>query len=325
MTLQSPAAWRGADLQAKSEWIYVLDDGEREELRRARDSGRSYSGDIGSIPRGAFRFEALASALRCWRSDLREGRGFVLVRGVPIDGATTAEVARLYWLLGRELGDPVPQNGAGELLCDVRDTGASPADPNTRLYTTRAEQDFHTDGADIIGLLALRAAKLGGTSRIASSITVFNELQRRRPELVRCLFEPWHFRVTEKLPPGMPAWFSIPLCRYEDGRLATFFIPWYIRAAQVLLDVPRLTSQQEDALAAIESIANEPGLYLDMDFQPGDIQWLKNSVILHKRTEYEDHPEPERRRHLLRLWLAARDFEDGHELLRRGIDRGSFG
>jgi hypothetical protein len=90
-------------------------------------------------------------------------------------------------------------------------------------------------------LLALRAAKSGGTSRIASSITVFNELQRRRPDLVPCLFEPWHFRVTEKLAAGMPAWFSIPLCRYDGGTLATFFIPWYIRAAQALADVPRMT------------------------------------------------------------------------------------
>ena len=110
----------------------------------------------------SFDSTTLVPAFRRWRNDLRAGRGFILVRGVPIDGVTTTEAARLYWLLGRELGDPVPQNGAGDLLCDVRDTGASPADPNTRLYTTRAEQDFHTDGADIIGLLALRGAKSVG-------------------------------------------------------------------------------------------------------------------------------------------------------------------
>jgi Taurine catabolism dioxygenase TauD, TfdA family len=319
-TFQTPSAWRGADVQASREWVYQLDAAGRDELRRACDAVRSHSGDLGSLRRDVFRFQVLAPALRHWRGELQAGRGFVLVRGVPIESATATEAGRLYWLLGRELGDPVPQNGTGELLCDVRDTGASPADPNTRLYTTRAEQDFHTDGADIIGLLAIRGAKSGGTSRIASSVTVFNELQQRRPDLVPCLFEPWPFRITEKLPPGMPAWFAIPLCRYEHGALATFFIPWYIRAAQALPDVPRLTSQQEQALAAIESIANEPGLYVDMHFQPGDIQWLKNSVILHKRTAYEDHPEPERKRHLLRLWLTARDFEDGHELLRRGID-----
>ena len=53
-----------------------------------------------------------------------------------------------------------------------------------------------------------------------------------------------------------------------------------------------------------------------------DIQLLKNSVILHKRTAYEDWEEPERKRHLLRLWLAAPDFDDGDEQLRRGITLG---
>jgi hypothetical protein len=56
-----------------------------------------------------------------------------------------------------------------------------------------------------------------------------------------------------------------------------------------------------------------------MDFQPGDIQWLKNSVVLHKRTEYVDWPEPERKRHLLRLWLCARDFTCGRDALRGGM------
>jgi hypothetical protein len=69
----------------------------------------------------------------------------------------------------------------------------------------------------------------------------------------------------------------------------------------------------------MEQTANDPGLYLDMEFRPGDIQLLKNSVILHKRTAYEDWDEPERKRHLLRLWLAAPDFEDGDEQLRGGI------
>ena len=80
-----------------------------------------------------------------------------------------------------------------------------------------------------------------------------------------------------------------------------------------------MTEDQAAALAAVERIANDPALYLDMEFRPGDIQFLKNSVTLHKRTEYEDWDEPERKRHLLRLWLAAPDFDDGDEQLRRGI------
>ena len=116
-----------------------------------------------------------------------------------------------------------------------------------------------------------------------------------------------------------PVHFARPICRDQGGRLNTFFIPWYIRRAQELPDVPRMTADQTAALEMLESIANDPALYLDMEFRPGDIQWLKNSVILHKRTAYEDWDEPHRKRHLLRLWLAAPDFDDGDEQIRRGI------
>jgi len=226
-----------------------------------------------------------------------------------------------YWALGLHLGSPVPQNFSGELLTHVRDTGADPTDPSTRLYKTRAEQDFHTDGADIIGLLCLRGAKRGGESRIVSSISVVNAIAKNRPDLVAVLFRDfyWHYFEPEM---SSPVHFTRPICREQGSRLNTFFIPWYIRRAQELPDVPPMTEEQGAALVALEATANDPALYLDMEFRPGDVQLLKNSVILHKRTEYEDCDEPERKRHLLRLWLAAPDFDDGDEQLRRGIALG---
>lgn len=319
--VRSAAAWRGPDLARDASWIWRLDDEERNELRRAAEALAGVPLD--GVRRESFDLPRVGRLLRRWRTELRDGRGFVLVRGMPIDRLDRAAAARLYWLLGTHLGDTVPQNGQGEVLCDVRDTGADPLNPDTRLYTTRAEQDFHTDGADIIGLLCLRGAKAGGASRIVSSVTVYNELVARRADLAPLLFEPWCFRLHGNMPPGFPAHFEMPICRWDGTHLSTFFIAWYIRRAQFLLEVPKLTPAQEEALALVEQIANDPALYLDMQFEPGDVQWLKNSVILHKRTEYEDHAEPERKRHLLRLWLAARDFEDGDELLRGGMNGGA--
>jgi hypothetical protein len=228
------------------------------------------------------------------------------------------EAALAYWALGLHLGTPVPQNFLGETLVDIRDTGADPSAPSTRLYKTRAEQDFHTDGADIIGLLCLRTSKRGGESRIVSSVTVFNEILRRRPDLAPVLFRDFHWHYFE---PQMeaPVHFSRPICAERGGGLNTFFIPWYIRRAQDLPDVPPLTAEQRATVELLESTANDPALYLDMEFRPGDVQLLKNSVILHKRTAYEDWDEPARKRHLLRLWLAAPHFDDGDEQLRRGI------
>jgi len=256
--------------------------------------------------------------VRRWRDTLHRGRGFVLVRGLPVERMTPDDAAAVYWVLGLHLGAPVPQNFSGELLTDIRDTGADPGDPSTRLYKTRAEQDFHTDGADIIGLLCLKTSKSGGESRIVSSVAVYNEVLRRRPDLAPLLFENFYWHYFEPHMPE-PIWFVRPICAKRGGGLNTSFIPWYIRRAQELEGVPPMTRAQNETIEIMETTANDPTLYLDMEFVPGDIQWLKNSVILHKRTAYEDWDEPEQKRHLLRLWLAAPDFEDGDEQLRGGI------
>ena len=187
------------------------------------------------------------------------------------------------------------------------------------LYRTRSKLDFHTDGADIIGLLCLKRAKSGGLSRIASSVSVFNEVRRLRPDLVPLLFQGFYWDREADAGPGEPPYFNFPICRYENGRLGTLYIGWYIRNAQRFKEVPRLTASQSELLDLIDTIANEQKFYLDMDFEPGDMQFLKNAVILHARTEYEDWAEPAKKRHLLRLWLTNFSFKDGDVQVREGI------
>lgn len=316
--IEGPAAWTGAGLSQNDEWVYLLSAEERGAIERIASEVRRLGKSYEQIERDELSLEALAPAVRTWRETLHRGRGFVLIRGLPVENLSQAEAAAIYWAIGLHLGSPVPQNFNGELLTSVRDTGADPNDPSTRLYKTRAEQDFHTDGADIIGLLCLRTSKRGGESRIVSSVSVFNEIVRRRPELAPVLFGDFYWHYFE---PNMeaPVYFVRPICAARGGSLNTSFIPWYIRRAQELPDVPPLSELQREAIEQVEATANDPALYLDMEFRPGDIQLLKNSVILHKRTAYEDWEEPERKRHLLRLWLAAPDFEDGDEQLRGGI------
>jgi hypothetical protein len=318
MPIAVPAAWAGAELAPRTDWIHVLTPAEVADVERVVTIVRRNGAPREQLTRADVPFDALAPAIASWRETLAHGRGFLLVRGLPVERMTHDDAVAAYWAIGLHLGTPVSQNFQGELLTDIRDTGADPNDPSTRLYKTRAEQDFHTDGADVIGLLCLRGAKAGGESRIVSSVSVVNEIARRDPALVPVLFEDFHWHYFEPHMPS-PVHFARPICRDQNGRLNTFFIPWYIRRAQELPDVPRMTEDQAAALAAVETTANDPALYLDMEFRPGDIQFLKNSVTLHKRTEYEDWDEPERKRHLLRIWLAAPDFDDGDEQLRRGI------
>ena len=315
----TPDAWLGSEIQDHDDWRYRLTPDDIAELLRARDVARASGKAMRDWQRGDFPLPKLAAKVREWMRQLDRGCGFVLVKGFPVAAHDESTAAEIYWGLGLHMGRAISQNSDGDVLGHVRDTGADPKAYGVRLYKTRAEQDFHTDGADIIGLFCLMPAKSGGLSRIVSSAAVVNEIRRRAPELAAVLLKPFPFDTQNQHKPGQNPWFEMPICRLSDGRLSTFFIPWYIRESQMHDGAPRLSELQKRAIAAIEEIANDPRFYLDMRFEAGDMQFLKNAAILHKRTAYEDWDEPARKRHLLRLWLVDPDFSGGHDGLRRGI------
>jgi hypothetical protein len=145
------------------------------------------------------------------------------------------------------------------------------------------------------------------------------ELLGHAPDLIRVLFGNFYWDREADALAGEPPYFSFPICRFDQGRLGTLYIGWYIRNAQRFSEVPRLTGEQREALDLIDLIANDEAFYLDMNFERGDMQFLKNAVTLHARTAYEDWPEPECKRHLLRLWLTNFGFKDGNTQVRQGI------
>ena len=136
-------------------------------------------------------------------------------------------------------------------------------------------------------------------------MAVFDELLRRRPDLAPRLFEPFSLDLRNEDASGALRHIPIPPCRYASGRLRTFYHSDYFRSALRHDDVPELSPDERELLDLYEEIAGDPAFYLDMELARGDIQWLSNHSILHARTAYEDHPEPERKRHLLRLWLSV--------------------
>jgi hypothetical protein len=318
--LQTESVWTGREMAARGDWIHELSAAEIADLDRAVAHARASGKPLGELTRADFPLGVLAASVDAWIDALDSGRGFVLVRGIPVERYGEADAALAYWGLGLHMGRAVSQNAAGDLLGHVRDAGLERRDPTLRLYRTREPLGFHTDGSDIVGLLCLRPAKSGGTSRIASSAAIYNEILRRRPELAAVLYEPFPFDRNGEEGPGEPPFFQLPLCRFAEDRLRTFYIGWYIRDSQRHPQAPRLTRAQREVIDLIDAIAADPAIHLDMDFRVGDIQWLKNAAILHSRTEFEDHPEPERKRHLLRLWLTSRRaFADADPLLQQGI------
>lgn len=313
-----PAAWTGSDIRDKDDWIYRLSETEIAELDAALQSVKEKGCELEKFGKKDFVLPTLGPAIGGWLGDLDKGRGFVLVKGFPAEKYSKADCALVYWGIGLYLGTAVPQNTMGDLLGHVRDTGEDPKDPNVRLYRTRAKQDFHTDGSDIVGLMCLRKSKSGGLSRIVSSVSIYNEILKRRPELIELMYEPMAWHAHGQRPDDEPPFYMIPICTNSDGRPHIRYAGWYIREAQDLDEAPRMSQDQYDLVDMIEEIGNDPRFYLDIDFEIGEIQFLKNAVILHQRTEYEDWDDPDKKRHLLRLWLAGHNMTGG-ELDRDGI------
>ncbi len=318
----SPAAWCAADVADQTQWVHPLSSQEQAAIVQLGNLLVAHgTGDAqvwSWVQANPSSLTLLAPRMVQVRQALQHGLGFVLMRGFPVH-SMSAQAARLaYMALGLLLGQPMPQNKQGELLHDVRDVGADPHDPNVRLSRTNAEQDFHTDAADIIGLLCLQKARSGGESRIVSSVSVYQALVVQRPDLATLLFEPWYFHLKGEKTSGAAPYFRLPIARVVNGQLSSFYIGWYLRDAEKLPGLPPLSAAQREVLNLYEQTARRADLGLQMQFESGDVQWLKNSVILHKRSAYQDWPEPDRKRHLLRLWLAADDFEDGIVALRRG-------
>lgn len=315
----SPSTWTASDVGDPSEWTVVLTDEERDEIVAAAATATAAGVSIDGLDRAAFPLPTLGERAVEWSASLADGRGFLLLRRFPVDRLDPAALELAYVGLGAHLGTPVGQDKDGTILGHVRDEGVERTDPSVRLYRTRARQDFHTDGADVVGLLCLHRARSGGESRIASSAAVVNEVLARRPDLLEVLYEPFHWDRNDEQSVGEDPFFTLPAITDVDGTPRVFYIGWYIRDAQRHPQVPRLTEQQVAAMELVESIANDPAFHVEMDFQPGDIQLLANARILHAREAYEDDPDPAERRHLLRLWLAAHHFTSVDELLQGGI------
>ena len=322
--MTGPSVWLAADMADVAAWTVDLTAEQRQEIvaeaRAAAGNGRT----VTSLTPEDMPLVSLQPVVDVAVAALTTGRGFVLLRGFPLDELTDIETELGYMGFGLRLGVPVGQDAKASLLGHVRDERISRTGPHIRLYQTHERQDFHTDGADIVGLLCLQRALSGGESRLASTHAVYNHILDTRPDLLEVLYQPFAWDRNDEQPPGDEPFFMLPAIHDLDGVPRIFYIGWYIRDAQRHADAPRLTPQQLEALHIVEATANDPAVHVEMDFQPGDIQLIANWNILHAREAYEDAEDPAARRHLLRLWLKAHEFIGANELLREGIpDRGA--
>ncbi|MDQ2958610.1 MAG: TauD/TfdA family dioxygenase [Actinomycetota bacterium] len=230
------------------------------------------------------------------------GPGLVLVTGLPVFDEQYAQ--RLYWALGRVIGQPVSQSRKGDLIGRVEDRGSDIGNPTQRGYESSAALPFHVDRTDVIGLLCVRAANNGGLSQVASAPTVHDLLLAEQPDLLAELYRPIPQDRRGEEPAGELPWCEIPVFSRTDQGVVTRYVRRFIMASQRHQAAPRLTAGQLAAMDALDEILTRPEVVLEMELQPGELQLINNFSILHARTAFEG-PQHGAGRLLLRLWLTV--------------------
>jgi hypothetical protein len=300
------AVWDGNTQWRKNDWILHLNDSQIAELEEAADSVRSNGSKPDDVTRSDISLPTLALTLENVKQELKQGRGFVLVRGLPVAGYTSDELGAIFCAIGAYLGIIVSQSAQGERLGHVVDRGGI-----DRYYTAGGPIEFHMDPVDVVGLLCLRAALEGGQSRIASSLAIHNVMLEERPDLLDTLYRGFH--CSRRGHGETATEYRIPVFAQGQNAVESYFLPITIR--QAVEEGHPLSDRDREAIEYLQSVASRPGIYLDMDFRRGDIQFLNNRVIFHARTDYRDNPDPGLRRHLLRLWLMMPDWQARPEVL----------
>lgn len=298
--VSDPAGWERSALGPVDEWSYEITPGDQDELERAVADFRRTGRPLVEVDRSCFPLTGLAGILEDVRRELIDGRGLVMIRKFPVDRFDPQGVAIAFMGFGSYLGDKMMQNRHGHVLGHVKDLGEN-YETSGRAYNTNAELRFHSDACDYVGLLCLHAAKSGGESRVASSVTVYNEILERRPDLAKVLCEDFYRSHVGEVGPGELPYFKQPIFSFADGYFSAVGAGAAIDKAIKLPGVPPLTAAQREAIDLYRDIVSE--LAVDIPFRPGDVQFLSNYVMLHSRRAYQDWPESNRRRHLLRLWL----------------------
>jgi hypothetical protein len=305
-----PCAWRGSELASDPSWTVRLTDAQAAELERAAAAALGRGGRITDLAAGDFLLDECEDVLAGVRRQIVEGRGFVLLRGLPVGGRSPELVQAMYWALGTRLGEAITQNLQGDLIAEIRDRGLDVNNLDVKPSQTNAEQRPHTDPADIVGLLCINGARSGGMSRIASTMAIYNAVLGQHPEYLDWLYRGFHHNLRGDASPAAPFGCTpkpIPVYRYYKGALSCVFNASTIKEAQRRMGalVPEAEMRAIDFMV---ELARSDEYRLDMEFAPGDLQILNNYTVMHWRTGFQDWPQPEKKRLLYRLWLKAADL-----------------
>ncbi len=310
-------AWVGSDLPS-SAGRFELPKGCINEIQTALEIIRANPLPVLALKPVDIEMPSCAEMMRNIRNELDNGIGFAIIDRLPLHIMTQEEAISIYWLLSQMTGRPVAQKWVdGRMLYSVTDLG-QPSGNGIRPDVTNEEQSFHTDNSynicppDHVGLLCLQPAMNGGISRVVSMTAVLDLMIEKHPSLLDRLYQPYFFDRQREHSQNESKTISRPIVNMEDRGLR-------VRVSRNLmyqgykLEGKAVDQRSEAALAAWFSFVDDPGMYKEFFFESGQIQFINNRTMGHKRTSFIDWPDATRKRHLIRVWLrdTGRNFYNG--------------
>jgi len=300
-----PAAWKGNTLFQREDWLVNLDDRQQADLQTALEVISAETLTFDQISPARFPLPHLGPVLRQIQHNLEYGTGACQIKRIPVENYSVAELENLFWLISVHLGTPVSQSATGEKLFHVRDEGYQIGQAQARGPNTRKRLSFHTDRCDVIGFLCIQQAISGGNNQLVSSVSLFNEMRARWPELTQILMQPFYYLRHNVDQGNQKPFCQQPIFSVQDGHFAGSFLRVLIERAYASPDLPEMTQAQQDAMNQLESLAESPEMSVTFRQEPGDLLFLNNWVTFHRRDDFEDADESSLKRHLLRAWLSV--------------------
>lgn len=306
-TAGRPAAWTASQVRDDDSWVVRLDAAQIEGLCDALAHAKRLGKPMLDMESADFPLNDAAREVLQRSIDITQGRwGMCLVKGFPVDRWSEEEARLAYWGMSLHMGVARTQNRASQVMNDVRNDGGEYKVKGGRGYNTNAGLDFHQDSCDVVGLLCRRTAKAGGTSKVISSIALSEEVERRRPDLIPVLKDAFFHSYQGTQDPSQPPYYRCPIFGSHPEYLSVRTNRKNTNAAQRdFPELPRLTPAQREGLDLLDELMPSERLCYTMELEQGDLQLLNSYVTLHSRTPFEDFEEPDRKRHLFRLWLAV--------------------
>jgi len=300
--IDHPAAWKASDFTSPRDYTIELTPAQIDDIDAAVQKVRAADLKLDDIDRSHFPLPRVVPVIEEIRHQIADGRGFVIVGRLPVDHFTKDELGMVYWGLGTHLGLGLSQSVMGDRLGHVKDF--SREDPNARAYRNKQELSPHTDLSDLVGLLCLRTARMGGASQLTSALAIHNVILAERPHYLDRLYRGyvWHRRGEERPGDLLVTPYPVPVFCNMEGQISVRYVRTYIEAGMAAVGSP-IDDFDREILDFFEATSKRRDLMLEFTMEPGQMYFLNNYTILHARTSFEDVEEEDRRRHLLRLWL----------------------